>query len=101
MSLIKSMENKEIKLEKKINNKMKKIEELNLKFHNNKISKNKYLYKKKQFEEKIKMMNVHLRTLRGEVAKRKRLAEEKGNKSEKRKRREKNYFEWYEKHKNI
>ena len=77
MSLIKSMENKEIKFEKKIDNKMKKIEDLNLKFHNHKILKNKYVSKKKRFEEKIKIMNVHLRTLRGEVAKRKRLAEEK------------------------
>ena len=74
MSLIKRIENKEAKLEKRIDIKMKKIEDINLKFNNGKISKNEYSSKKKHIEEIIKKMNIELRMLRGEVAKRKRLS---------------------------
>jgi hypothetical protein len=69
MNLIKRMENKEAKLEKKIDIKLKKIEDINLKFHNGEILRKKYNTQKKRIEEKIKMMNIHLRTLSGEVAK--------------------------------
>ena len=101
MILIIRLEKKEVKLEKKINKQIEKIEDLNHKFQNNLISKKKYCAGKKRIEDIIKILNVRLRITRGEMAKRKRLAIEKGNKNEERKRREKNYFEWCKKHENI
>ena len=73
MSLIQRLDNKAAKLEKKIDIKMKKIEDINLKFHNGETSKKEYNSKKKHNEEIIKKMNINLRTLRGEVARKKRL----------------------------
>jgi hypothetical protein len=86
------MENMESKLEEKIEIKMKKIEDIDLRFHNGEISKKEYSSKKKHIEEIIKKMNIDLRMLRGEVAKRKRLVEDKNKRKKRLKPVESNYL---------
>ena len=77
--MIKRLENSEKKMYKKIDFRLKKIEDLKIKLMNNKISKKEYNLKKKNEEESIKKIKNKLRNLMGEVAKRKRTFEEKNN----------------------
>jgi len=64
MSLIKSMEKK---IEKE------KMNDFQLKYNHNNISKIEFQSMKKRIEEMIKVMNLRMRILKGEIIKKKRI----------------------------
>jgi len=73
MSLIKSMEHKIDRLEKKIEKEKEKMNDFQLKYNHNNISKIEFQSMKKRIEEMIKVMNLRMRILKGEIIKKKRI----------------------------
>lgn len=92
MSLYDRLKKKIAKLEKNIEKKQTQIEKLKIECGKNLISDYDLISQKRRIEDKIKAMNVRVRILKGESAKRKRQMEEKIRKKREQKGREKNYF---------
>ncbi len=81
MGKIRRLERNIEKLEKKIVKEQLKIEDLLMKCDNKKITKADYNIKREHIEEKIHVMKSEIGGLHGDVAKTKRLLEEKKKKS--------------------
>jgi hypothetical protein len=70
MSLIRSLEHQINRLEKKIEKEKDKMNNLELKYEHDELSKIKFQSKKKHNEEMIKLMELRIRILKGELVKR-------------------------------
>ena len=89
------------RIENKIQNEKEKIENSKENYNRNEITKKELISINEHTEKLIKVINLRLRMLRGEVAKKKRLAKEKNNKNRSTKENERTYFVWRKKHENI
>ena len=101
MNLLKRNEKKIVKTIKNIEKKQKQIEKLRVEYKKHMIADYDFISQKKRIENKIRVMNLKVGVLRGEMEKKKKHQEERAKEREEQKRREENYFEWCKKHENI
>jgi len=101
MDLTRKLEKKIEKIEKNIEKKHNQIEKLRLKCKNHVIADYDFISQKKGIEEKINIMNLRIRVIKGETAKKKRQIEEKILKKQEKSTKEKSYFDWAKKQENI